>query len=259
MQCLKMIYNKNGISMEIYKITNKINGKIYVGKSSKNDPTYFGSGLLINKALVKYGKENFVKEILEVCNTREELNEKEIFWISYYDSTNLHTGYNLTYGGDGGDTISLNPNRRDIIKRISESNTGKILTECHKGNISKSKIGKSNGGEGRKLSNETIQKISEAKKNKPLSESHKENLRIAQRKRTSSGALGTKRTSEQLKARQLKYEKEGSPKGFKIIVIDKDNNIKEFKSAREAARNYNCSVHKILNNKMKNFNITILR
>ena len=223
--------------MEIYIVTNKINGKIYVGQSTKSDPTYFGSGVSINRAIAKYGKENFKKEVIELC-TADKLNEREIYWISYYRSTEPHIGYNLTYGGDGGDTISLNPNREDIIKRISESNMDKKFTQTHKDNISFSKKGKSNGCEGRKYSDETIQKMSDAKN-------------------PSSGAAGTKRTPEQLKARREKYEKEGSPKGFKIIITDKDNNVKEFKSAREAARTYNCTPYKILNNKIKNLNIII--
>ena len=51
--------------MEIYIVTNKINGKIYVGQSTKSDPTYFGSGVSINRAIAKYGKENFKKEVIE--------------------------------------------------------------------------------------------------------------------------------------------------------------------------------------------------
>jgi hypothetical protein len=113
------------------------------------------------------------------------------------------------------------------------------------------------GGNANMYTDETRQKMSDAKKNKPLSESHKESLRIARRKRTSSGAAGTKRTLEQLQARREKYEKEGSPKGFTIIVTDEYNNAKEFKSAREAARTYNCTVYKILNNKLPKHNIQI--
>lgn len=48
----------------IYKTTNLINNKIYVGKDSHNDSNYFGSGTILVKAIKKYGKENFKKEIL---------------------------------------------------------------------------------------------------------------------------------------------------------------------------------------------------
>ena len=60
----------------IYKITNLINGKIYIGKSIRCDSyhlkTYFGSGIVINLAIKKYGKENFKKEILEMISFEEE-------------------------------------------------------------------------------------------------------------------------------------------------------------------------------------------
>jgi len=51
--------------MEIYKTTNKINGKIYIGKDTTSNPQYLGSGKLIKRAILKYGVENFTKEILD--------------------------------------------------------------------------------------------------------------------------------------------------------------------------------------------------
>ncbi len=63
--------------MIIYKTTNLVNGKFYVGKSKYNDPEYLGSGIILKKAILKYGIENFNKEILEQCNSDAELNERE--------------------------------------------------------------------------------------------------------------------------------------------------------------------------------------
>ena len=56
----------------IYKTTNLINKKIYVGKDEFNNPDYYGSGKLLHQAITKYGKENFIKDIIETCETLEE-------------------------------------------------------------------------------------------------------------------------------------------------------------------------------------------
>jgi group I intron endonuclease len=90
--------------MIIYKTTNNINGKFYIGQDSNNDPEYLGSGVLLNKAIKKYGRDNFTKEILEICNTREELNEREKYWITELNAKEL--GYNLADGGVGGNTYT---------------------------------------------------------------------------------------------------------------------------------------------------------
>lgn len=87
--------------MIIYKVTNLLNGKIYIGQSIKDDPNYFGSGVLIKNAIEKYGKQNFIKELIDTANSVDELNEKEIYWISEYNSTDKKIGYNLCSGGKG--------------------------------------------------------------------------------------------------------------------------------------------------------------
>lgn len=88
----------------IYKITNLLNDKIYIGKHRYNKPelddSYITSGLLINKAIQKYGLDNFRRELICICETSVELNEKEKYYIQYFNSL-LPNGYNLTKGGDG--------------------------------------------------------------------------------------------------------------------------------------------------------------
>ena len=92
--------------MIIYKTTNLINGKFYIGKDVKNKKLYLGSGKLLKQAIQKYGKENFKKEILEYCIDLKHLDEREIYWIDKYNS--IKNGYNLTEGGTGGDTWKNN-------------------------------------------------------------------------------------------------------------------------------------------------------
>lgn len=83
----------------IYLTTNLINGKIYVGQDSKNNPNYFGSGKSIQIAIEKYGRQNFHKEILQYCSSDDELNEMEIYWIDKLESTKRGIGYNICIGG----------------------------------------------------------------------------------------------------------------------------------------------------------------
>lgn len=85
----------------IYKVTNIINNKQYIGKhvgKPENSKNYLGSGIAIRRAVDKYGKENFVKEILEYTPDGD-LNELEEKYIKKYH-TNI-VGYNMTSGGDG--------------------------------------------------------------------------------------------------------------------------------------------------------------
>lgn len=85
----------------IYKTTNLINGKIYIGQHKNSEPNlnYFGSGKILFKALKKYGKNNFIVEVLLWCETIEQLNKAEIDFIKAYDSTNKNIGYNISLGG----------------------------------------------------------------------------------------------------------------------------------------------------------------
>jgi group I intron endonuclease len=71
--------------MIIYKTTNLVNKKFYIGKDKHNNPNYLGSGELILKAIKKYGKHNFKKEILEECENIKDMANRERFWIEKLD------------------------------------------------------------------------------------------------------------------------------------------------------------------------------
>ena len=106
--------------MIVYLITNQINDKKYIGQSIHDDPEYFGSGILINKAINKYGRDNFKKVILCRCEDESELNKKEIYFIS-----KLHTlrpdGYNLDPGGQP----NHGPRHPEVILKMSDSLKGR--------------------------------------------------------------------------------------------------------------------------------------
>lgn len=98
----------------IYKTTNLINLKIYIGSDTKNngngDPGYLGSGLLLKKSIEKYGVENFKKEVIDECYTMDELKNSETKNIKLHNSNNRKIGYNISSGYWGGDTLTNHPN-----------------------------------------------------------------------------------------------------------------------------------------------------
>jgi len=133
-----MIYNKNSYNMIVYKTTNILNGKIYVGKDESMKPHYIGSGYILKKAIKKYGKDNFKKEVLESCISREDLEEREKFWIKELDATNHEVGYNIAEGGSGGNTYygKSEDEMSEIREKISKSGKGRVFSEEHKKKLS---------------------------------------------------------------------------------------------------------------------------
>lgn len=93
----------------IYITTNNIDGKKYIGQRTyarKGWKTYLGSGIHIKRAIKKYGEENFSRVIIEECDTKEKLDEREKYWINHYGAVNSNNYYNIANGGDGGNTIA---------------------------------------------------------------------------------------------------------------------------------------------------------
>lgn len=117
----------------IYKITNKLDNKFYVGKhktKNKNDD-YFGSGLLLERAVEKHGKENFVKEVVMELSTEEEMNQKEADIVDE-DFVARDDTYNIMLGGCGGfdyindNKLNKTPEAIDAHKRnVDNTNSNK--------------------------------------------------------------------------------------------------------------------------------------
>ena len=85
----------------IYKTTNLVNNKIYIGqhKSQTFDTHYKGSGVALQEAFKEFGKSNFKCNVIEWCEDAKQLNDREAYWIAFYKTTDNSIGYNrATYG-----------------------------------------------------------------------------------------------------------------------------------------------------------------
>jgi len=117
----------------VYVTTNLINNKKYIGahKSSKFDPNYKGSGKLLNRAINKYGIENFKAEVLKWCSSKEELFEEEAKFIEKYNCVESPDYYNVMPGGHGGDNKSYLSEQEylEFRRKISKSKSNRPRTE----------------------------------------------------------------------------------------------------------------------------------
>lgn len=178
----------NGI---IYKAENKINGKVYIGQTiqglsrrktrHKYDSLNNIADNFFYRAIRKHGWENFEWSILCETDSESKLNALEKFYIAAYRK--MTKCYN---SNDGGGSMSGYKASPETCQKLREINTGRIITDEHRRNISKArkgiklkpftedhkrKIGESN--KGKIVSQESIEKMKKSKKGKKLSENHK--------------------------------------------------------------------------------------
>jgi len=173
----------------IYKITNTINKKLYIGKTTaqnpinrwyrhlsiaKNKTTFNRAYQLVHKSINKYGKKNFTFEVIEECSSEALGLDREKFWIDFYKTNVLKYGsvfgYNLTEGGDGSSGFKHSKSARAKMSRdrkgtrLGEENTffGKHHSEKSKKLISENNMGK-------KHTQEAKDKISASMKGKKKS------------------------------------------------------------------------------------------
>lgn len=167
----------------IYKITNLINNKIYIGQTNdpslrwsqhKSNAKYKRGDQVITRALIKHGVENFTFEIICTCLTQEDIDQIEFLIINQNDSRNPIKGYNVDAGGN------TTPRTPEVLKKISEGLKkhyetndgwlkGGLLTEEWKKNISKASMGKAGTNTGKTFSEEWKNKISKANIGRKLS------------------------------------------------------------------------------------------
>ena len=168
----------------VYKTTNNLTGKFYIGVHSTNilNDKYYGSGIQIKQAIKKYGKNNFTFEILKFCKTREDAFVEE-FNLVNENVIKDSNSYNMMIGGLGG-TIKTEDMKNKVSaklkgrkfseehrKKIGEANRKRIISEETKNKLRGEnnpmfgKTGDKNPSFGKKHSIETKKKISENRKN----------------------------------------------------------------------------------------------
>lgn len=102
----------------IYKVTNLVNGKVYIGQTVRtlkgriSEHFYNANNGLKNEffrnAILKYGKESFEWQEIDLGYDKNDLDKKEVYWISFYNSTNRNWGYNISIGGESRQKIDVN-------------------------------------------------------------------------------------------------------------------------------------------------------
>lgn len=233
--------------------TNLINNKKYIGKhkSSCFDEKYQGSGILLRRAFKKYGIGNFKTIILEKCDNHEELNQKEMYYIQKYNCVKSDDFYNLSFGGDGGDTRAwMDKNTRSQVssgknnpmygrkhtketrRKMSQSKIGKKLkpfTDEHKAKLSESNKGKNKGkipwNKGLKLSQEERDRLSKIHMGKKGTRTGMKNSEETRRK-----------ISEARKGRSIK-----TSLWRKCKIIYANETFKEYENLKDCARDNNIS------------------
>jgi group I intron endonuclease len=119
--------------MVVYKATNKINGLVYIGcttktlEERKRCHLHGSDDFIFQRALRKYGDINFTWEILYLCNNVEELGNKERYYINEYHSYDRKYGYNLTFGGilNGGHIDEVKEKISEKVREWNNTEEGK--------------------------------------------------------------------------------------------------------------------------------------
>jgi len=235
----------------IYLTKNIVNNKCYIGQHTTNNLNdgYTGSGKLIEYSINKYGLDNHITGIIEFC-TGDNISEKEIFWITKKNTINPN-GYNLTKGGEGGDTYALlsEEDKKKFREKSSKNNKGRKRSEETKRKMSEARKGHS-WNAGIPKCEETKQKMTEAWKIRrltPVSEETKGRISQSQMGHTRHTEEGKERISIANSQREWKQESKD-----KISKANKGNKWTEEMKAN-LRKKYKC-IH--CGRKMNKSNLT---
>ena len=143
----------------VYRTTNLINGRYYIGShhTFKIEDGYLGSGVILKKALRKYGRSNFSREVICFCTSYEAMREVETCFVKYHLDNFASRCYNISYSGTGAMLGELN----SFYGKTHTDETKEKLSELAKGRMA----GENNPFYGKKHTYETIQKLKEGRPN----------------------------------------------------------------------------------------------
>ena len=129
----------------IYMTRNNVTGKLYIGQHKRtmnpkdiNDEWYLGSGKILKRAIVKYGLDNFTREIIYECNSQSELNYMEDIFIQYYNAVDDDNFYNLVAGGALVGPKVFNEEQREHMRKPHkpmDDETKKRWVEAHRNRL----------------------------------------------------------------------------------------------------------------------------
>lgn len=216
----------------IYKITNKINGKVYIGQTIRKygfkqrysyDLAKNTKNLHLKSSIEKYGIENFdIDEEFDIAYSKEELDSKEKYWISYYKSNNTNFGYNLQDGGSNGKPT------QEVRKQMSKNNPKYMLGKHHT-EETKKKIGA-------RLKGRTLTPMKEETK-----------LKIS---KTLTGRKLPMETKIKIKKSRKNINQYGknNPMARAVRCITTDKEFETLKEASEYYKTYSSSIVKSCNN-----------
>ena len=223
----------------VYITTNHINGKQYIGQRKYDKQgkwkEYLGSGIILSRAIEKYGLENFSKEIIEECKTKKILNDREIYWINYYNAVESDNFYNIASGGDGGNTIAGYTNDQKNLLSTK-------LSDMRKGIIN---IGKNNGNSRRVICINTMKvfdTINEASIYYNVDKDAIQQCCSDANKRKTAGEINGERMIWEYYDENKNYEFVPFKRDYKYKqILCLDNNI-IYNSVHEASKNTGCSI-----------------
>ena len=223
----------------VYITTNHVNGKQYIGQRKYDKQgkwkEYLGSGIILSRAIEKYGIENFSKEIIAECKTKKILNDREIYWINYYNAVESDNFYNIASGGDGGNTIAgYTDDQRNLLSTK--------LSDMRKGIIN---IGKNNGNSRRVICINTMKvfdTINEASIYYNVDKDAIQQCCSDANKRKTAGEINGERMIWEYYDENKNYEFIPFKRDYKYKqILCLDNNI-IYNSVHEASKNTGCSI-----------------